>query len=600
MSDDFKVLSDRLHCLQRPGMYLGSVTPEVTSGIIDYKYQSKTIVPALIKMIEEIYQNSVDEYIRTNGKFADKISITFTDSLEGTEICVEDNGRGIPQDIISGLPRPVHAWTSLRAGSNFDDSSRVGVGANGVGSSLTNIFSTSFRGETSDGKNKLTVICSNNMETIRHVSEPSSTRGTKVTFTPDVERFSLSTVTSDHVELIRDRIANLAILFPGITFKVDGETIKFKSIKEVGKKFHPDAVTLETDNVSLVFAPSGSDEEYRFISYVNGIYVKNGGSHIDFIMNKLIESLRAFIKKKHKIEVKPDQIRQHILFGSWITQFPALKFDSQSKERITNTVSEVSAFLSSIDTDKLAKQITSTPAIIDPMIEAILYRKEMAEAKELAKKQKNTRKVNVLNHIVATDANPENRMLLLTEGLSALSGLLNVRDPKKIGGYPLKGKPMNVSGMRPLEIMKNVELAELMNIIGLEIGSEPTNLNYGKIAVFSDSDVDGAAIFCLLLNFFSLWPTLFKEKRIYRLRSPLYYCVKGKKTEMFYTKEEYDAFDSKGYDVSFFKGLGSMPENVYYECVNSPRLDCVSSMDKEKLIMAFGDSAQARKEWMLS
>jgi DNA topoisomerase-2 len=438
------------------------------------------------------------------------------------------------------------------------------------------------------------------METIRHVSEQSSTRGTKVTFTPDVERFSLSTVTSDHVELIRDRIANLAILFPGITFKVDGETIKFKSIKEVGKKFHPDAVTIDGGNISLVFVPSGSDEEYRFISYVNGIYVKNGGSHIDFIMSKLIESLRSFIKKKHKIEVKPDQIRQHILFGSWITNFPALKFDSQSKERITNTVSEVSAFLSSIDTDKIAKQITSTPAIIDPMIEAILYRKEMAEAKELAKKQKNTRKVNVLNHIAATDVNPENRMLLLTEGLSALSGLLHVRDPKKIGGYPLKGKPMNVSGMRPLEIMKNVELAELMNIIGLEIGSEPTNLNYGKIAVFSDSDVDGAAIFCLLLNFFSLWPTLFKEKRIYRLRSPLYYCVKGKKTEMFYTKEEYDAFDSKGYDVSFFKGLGSMPENVYYECVNSPRLDCVSSMDKEKLVMAFGDSAQARKEWMLS
>lgn len=549
MSDDFKVLTDREHALTRPGMYLGSATIEQVSGIIDYKQQTKTIVPALIKMIEEIYQNSVDEFIRTNGKFADKISITFTDSLEGTEICVEDNGRGIPQDTISGLPRPVHAWTSLRAGSNFDDSTRVGVGANGVGSSLTNIFSTSFKGETSDGKNKLTVVCSNNMETIRHVSTPSSTRGTKVTFTPDVERFSLSTVTSEHVDLIKDRISNLAILFPGITFKVDNDTIKFKSIKEVGKKFHPDAVTVDSGNISMVFAPSGVDEEYRFISYVNGIYVKNGGSHIDFIMNKLIESLREFVKKKHKIEVKPDQIRQHILFGSWITGFPALKFDSQSKERITNTVGEVSAFLSSIDTDKIAKQITSTPAIIDPMIQAILYRKEMAEAKELAKKQKNSKKVNVLNHIAATDPNPENRTIFLTEGLSAIAPFLNVRNPKTMGGYPLKGKPLNITGMRPLEIMKNTELAELMKIIGLELGSEPVNLNYGKIAVFSDNDLDGHHIFGLLLNFFSLWPKLFAERRIYRLRSPLYYCTKGKKTEVFYNKAEYDMFDSKGWQV---------------------------------------------------
>jgi DNA gyrase/topoisomerase IV subunit B len=599
MSDDFKVLTDREHALTRPGMYLGSATIEQVTGIIDYKQQTKTIVPALIKMIEEIYQNSVDEFIRTNGKFADKISITFTDSLEGTEICVEDNGRGIPQDTIAGLPRPVHAWTSLRAGSNFDDSTRVGVGANGVGSSLTNIFSTSFKGETSDGKNKLTVVCSNNMGTIKHVSSQSSTRGTKVTFTPDVERFSLSTVTSEHVDLIKDRISNLAILFPGITFKVDNETIKFKSIKEVGKKFHPDAVTIDSGNISMVFAPSGIDEEYRFISYVNGIYVKNGGSHIDFIMNKLIESLREFIKKKHKIEVKPDQIRQHILFGSWITGFPALKFDSQSKERITNTVGEVSVFLSSIDTDKIAKQITSTPAIIDPMIQAILYRKEMAEAKELAKKQKNSKKVNVLNHIAATDLNPENRTIFLTEGLSAIAPFLNVRNPKTMGGYPLKGKPLNITGMRPLEIMKNTELAELMKIIGLELGSEPSNLNYGKIAVFSDNDLDGHHIFGLLLNFFSLWPKLFTERRIYRLRSPLYYCTKGKKTEVFYNKAEYDMFDSKGWQVEYFKGLGSMPESVYDACLNNPRLECVSSLDKEKLVMAFGESAEARKEWMM-
>jgi DNA topoisomerase-2 len=438
------------------------------------------------------------------------------------------------------------------------------------------------------------------MESVSTVSTPPGLVGTKVTFTPDTERFGLFTITSDHIDVIRDRISNLAISFPGITFKVNGETIKFHSIKDVGAKYHSKAVTFSSNNIGMVFAPSGDDETYKFISYVNGIYVKNGGSHIDFIMNKLIESIRAFIEKKHKIDVKPDQIRQHILFGSWINGFPALKFDSQSKERITNSYGEVSNFLADIDFNKLAKQITSTPDIIDPMIEAILYRKEMAEAKELAKKKKNSRKVVVLNHIAATDTVIGNRTLLITEGLSAIASLLNVRDPKTTGGYPLKGKPLNVSGMRPLEIMKNVELSELMKVIGLELGSEPNNLNYGKIAVFSDNDLDGHHIFCLLLNFFSLWPTLFEKKQIYRLRSPLYYCTKGKKTEVFYSKAEYDAFDNKGWQVDYFKGLGSMPESVYEVCVNNPRLECVSSMDKDKLIMAFGESADARKEWMMS
>ena len=140
------VLDDRQHCLLRPQMYIGSVTPEPHSGIINYQYQTKTIVPGLIKIIEEILQNSVDEYIRTNGEFANKIEVSIANTVQGTEITISDNGRGIPVKLIDDTYQPVLAWTKLKAGSNFDDSNRVGAGMNGVGSSLTNIFSTSFIG----------------------------------------------------------------------------------------------------------------------------------------------------------------------------------------------------------------------------------------------------------------------------------------------------------------------------------------------------------------------------------------------------------------------------------------------------------------------
>jgi len=103
------------------------------------------------------------------------------------------------------------------------------------------------------------------------------------------------------------------------------------------------------------------------------------------------------------------------------------------------------------------------------------------------------------------------------------------------------------------------------------------------------------------LNLLSNWPELFEEKRVYRCLAPLYYCKKGKDIKTFYTKEEFDKFNSKGYDVQFFKGLGSMPKEVYKECLVNSNLIEVSAnkQDLDHLKMFFGDNAQARKEWML-
>lgn len=481
MTEEFRVLTDREHVLHRPGVYLGSVTLEPHSGIIDYKYQSVAIVPALLKMIEEVTQNSIDEHIRTAGAFATDIRITVKSKTGATEISVSDNGRGIPLNTVGDKPRPVLAWTELRAGSNFDDSKRTTAGTNGMGAALTNIFSSSFIGETCDGTRKLTLKCSDNMQNVDWKTGSGTTRGTTVTFIPDLTRFGLSEFTADHVTVLHDRLINLAISYPQITFRFNGEKLHFRNIKAVAKQFHPDAVSVESDNYGLVFAPAGADEEFRCITYVNGIYVKNGGSHVDYILNKIIENLRTHIKKRHKIDVLPNQIKQHLLIGAWCRNFNALRFDSQTKERITNSVAEVSAYFGEIDLDKISKQILATPAIIDPMIAAILYKKEMAEKLALAKKQKSATKVRVVNHIAATDPDPENRSLVITEGLSAIGSLLKVRNPQKIGGYPLRGKPLNVRGMKPLDILKNKEIFELLSIIGLEIGKPATTLDLFKV-----------------------------------------------------------------------------------------------------------------------
>lgn len=598
-AEEFKVLTDREHVLKRANVYLGSTTQEPLSGIINYEYRTKQIVPALIKCVEEIFQNSIDEFIRTKGEFAKNISLTISETLEGTEICVSDDGRGIPQDKIDGKYRPELAWTALRAGSNFDDSTREGAGTNGMGAALANIFSTSFIGRTADGKNQITVTCSDNMKNVSTKTTRSTERGTWVQFIPDLDRLGLTEFSQDHIDVLQDRFFNLAIMYPKIQFSFNGFKIQFRNIKQVAKRFHESAVSYEQENVSFVFAPAGADEEFRCLSYTNGIYIKNGGSHVDYAMGKVIESLRAHIKKKHKIDVLPNQIRQHMMIASWITGFRGLRFDSQSKERITNSVAEVSVVFKDIDFDKISKQILDTPEIVDPIIAAILYKRDLADQMALAKKQKQVAKARIVKHIAATHEDPEKRNLLLCEGDSAIGPLIQVRDPKTTGGYPMRGKPLNVRDLKLVDIMKNTEIMELMSIIGLELGKPAVNLNYGKIYIFSDRDLDGDHIFNLLLNLFSRWPELFTQRRIYRLLSPLYYCTKGKQSKTFYNVQDFEQFNSKGWEVEYFKGLGSMPVEVYSDCVNNPNLECIVADDFSKLEMAFGEDSSLRKTWMM-
>lgn len=610
MSDDFKVLNDAQHLRLRPAMYIGSVESEPVSGMFFGKYSSLHVVPGLLKIISEIIDNSVDEAIRTGFKFANKIQVSILQesNLEFGDywkVVVEDNGRGIPIKKIGDQWRPVIAWTQARAGSNFTND-RETIGANGVGSFATCVFSSEFIGETADGTNRLKMV-SNGLAAVKSILVDASTKNyTRVSFIPDLSAFSITdrsaTNIQSHIDFIHDRIENLAAVYPEIQFHFNGDKIKIKNTKEYAAKYCSKFVIAEDSGNTLIFGASGDLEEFRLHSYVNGLWIKNGGTHVNYSVDQITAALKEHIRKKHKIEVLPNQIKQHLTFVSIIRGFVNMKFDSQTKEKITNTTAEVAAHLKGIDFDRIAKQILNTPEIIDPIVSAILYKKEMQEKAALAKKQKSNSRLTVVNHIAATHPDVSKRTLFIVEGLSALGNLIAVRDPKISGGLPLKGKIMNVRGMKPVDILKSKEISELMAVIGLEYGKPADNLNYGKIAIMTDSDTDGAHIFCLLMNLFSYWPELFQTGKIYRATAPLYYLTSGKTVKSFYSKEEFDQFDNTGYVIEYFKGLGSMSKEIYKECINNPRLIQITdntATDWQSLEMAFGSSADARKEWMM-
>ena len=474
----FKVLSERDHILMRPGMYIGSTSPESISQMIDFKYRELTVVPGLLKIINEIIDNSIDEAIRTDFKFANKIDVAIEQDVDDEwYVSVKDNGRGIPIVEYNGIYQAEIAWTKARAGTSFSDD-RNTIGANGVGSFATNCFSKYFEGNSGDGTTVVHVSCKNNCDETKIVTKikKQKYKGTHVQFWPDLEKFHLTEITQDHIDYIKDRLFNIQICYPEIQFTFNSEKIKTGNLSDIAKQFSNNSLPFSiSNNIKLIIGPSGDEQEFRFISYLNGLNLINGGTHIDYIMNSICSELRPMIKKKWKIDVMPNQIKQHLILGVWVNGFVNPKFDSQSKERLTNTQSEISSFFNDIDYQKIVKKIISTDEIINPMIEAILYKKEQAEKRAAKNALKNSKKIKSDKHIEASSKNPQEKILVIAEGLSAISGHLAARNPYRDGAYALRGKVVNINGLKKEEIAHNIEYAELMGILGLNLYDSSVN-----------------------------------------------------------------------------------------------------------------------------
>lgn len=602
--DEFKILDDISHCLLRPAIYIGSVVSEEKKLFLNFQYKSINYNPGLFKIINELIDNAVDEHVRTDFKFANKIEI----SVDNKRFTITDNGRGIPVDKIKDIDnkeiyRPEAAWCRTKAGTNFnDDKNRITAGMNGVGGAISCIFSKYFVGETSDSKHKFIVVCRDNAKIESVKVTKCNKQYTTVTIEPDFERFGLTEFDSTMITMIEDRLMGLSVAFPTLSFKFNDKPIKSGTAKQYVSNFGTEAIVYSDPNIILGFMPT-VDGELRHHSVINGLTLYSGGSHIDYIMNNVVSIVREGIKKKHKFDIMPAQIKSHIQLISVIRNFKNMKFDSQTKERLTNTIVECGEHLNHIDYEKIAKDILKNDAILMPIIETQLAKQRAQELAEERKKSKTLNKMKVAAHIPATGNFFEQKSCFLAEGLSAGSQFVSVRNAKTQGLLPLRGKILNTYGKSNKDILDNKVLKELMAVIGLELGKPPKDLNYGNIVIMTDQDVDGGAIRCLLINFFYNWPQLFDEGRIKLLNSPLY-ILRGKKDrKYFYSKEEFEKYkgSTTGYEVAYIKGLGSLRIEEYKDMLNDPYYQTVSIGKEEAklLAMMYDKDSESRKKFMM-
>lgn len=609
MSDEeFKILTPREHVRLRPNMYVGSVSLEQTEQFVVGKWKSVSYVPAILKIINEILDNSIDNAIRTNYLYANKIDITIKDNL----IIVSDNGTGIPQDVIKDdngieISRPVAAWTRVNAGTSFNDD-RVTIGANGVGSTCTNFMSKQFVGKTWRDGNCITVSCSDGGLNINVSSYKKSGNGTSVAFVPDLDLFEQKDLSEyDTVDIMKDRILNLSMAFPKIKFTFNGTRVEsVDSFDKYSKMFGLEGASRYAYNSEdLSFLITASEDGFRTNSYINGVNTRLGGSYVDFVINGIMDELSGMIKRKYKVELQRSTLKNGFTFVMFAKNFVNPKYDSQTKERLTNTNTQVKSHFEDkfkYDFKYIAKKLMDFDDFIKPLVEAQIAKKEANERREAAIEERKLKKVRVAKHISASG---KNARLILVEGDSALGPSLKVRNPVTTGFFPLRGVVMNTWTENASTVLKNKELSELMAILNIKVSDADSykEMEYANISIMADADHDGEKISTLLVGFFyKYWPKMIEEGRLSIIRSPIMISSNKKDTKWFYSYEEANDFKEKsnGYKHRYIKGLASLEEHEYDVIINDPVVDIIKIDDPSLFEMMFGDDTKLRKDFMMA
>ena len=618
-----KKLDEISHVLLRPGRYLGSINPHTaTSYVVDEENQKMieeevTWTPALIKIFDEVISNSVDFSKTTEGAHLTSIKVEI-DQNTG-EISVWDDGGIICVKHPEYNQYIAEIIFELRAGTNFDDDDdSTSTGQNGEGAALTNIFSKTFKVQSADGKKQFDQTHSNNS---RDKTEPkikaSDKHFTKISFVPDYEKLGMTGLaTGDYRKLVK-RIYDVAGCNPTLKIYLNGKHIKIKTFKDYIDFYTSEYVFDENDNwqVGIAKSPNGS---FNHVSFVNTTETSIGGNHIKYIQEQIATQLREFFKKKHKVDVKPQEILNHIqLFINATIIKP--RYSSQTKEDL---ITEIKNFGTKFEiTEKIIKKLTQSEVIksILDWVEAKALADERRALRQLDKETDKQNPSRVPKFCDASERGDRSKcMLFITEGDSASKAIISAKTAetaKYIGSFPLKGKPLNVNDVAVKDLMENKEFRSIMIVMGLRLGEEVKSvkdLRFGKLIIMSDQDLDGFHINGLLLNMIHrFWPELFKLGVIYRFKTPIIRVFLDKKKTMnFFTENDFLDWKEKNstvkYKMKYYKGLAtSTPADFksYLEKMDDHLVPYTidDTSDSGAIQLAFSKdkgAADKRKEWL--
>lgn len=628
---DIRVLEGLDAVRLRPGMYIG------TTG-----------VKGLHHILWEIVDNSIDEV--SNG-FATSVLVTI--HRDGSA-SVEDDGRGIPVDVhpqlgVSGVEV---VFTQLHAGGKFDTSNYAHSGGlHGVGASVTNALSEWLRVEVRrDGKVYRMEFESKEVNGevkggvpkyhLIETGETTDKHGSTIRFMPDKRIFETVVFQFD---VISRRLKELAFLNKGVKIKLvdervtvgdgyrsleycyDGGIIDFvKYINEARTTLYDEPVMIKgsRDGIAMELAFQHTDAyTENLFSYVNNIPTTEGGTHETGFKAAYTKVMNDFARRVGMLKEKDqnllgDDYREG-LTAVLSVQMTNVQFEGQTKTKLGNPAARVAI-------DGLVSQLLGEYFALpenEAVGEAILKKGMLAaKVREAARKEKEiTRAKNAIDNFnlvgkltPCTGKKPENNELFIVEGDSAGGTCKQARARSYQAVLPLRGKPLNAEKKRIDQVLANEEIRTLISALGSGIGEDFNidNLNYHKVVILSDADVDGYHIRAILLTFFFRYmKDLINEGKVYIGLPPLYKIEKGNQVEYAYDDTalaEAKMRFGKGAIVQRYKGLGEMDTEQLWETTMDPerralmQVTIEDAAEAEKLVsVLMGDAVELRREYII-
>lgn len=645
LAKQYQSKTDMQHILDNPDTYIGSVE-NVDAKMWVFDAESNRIVlqdieyiPGLYKLFDEAIVNSRDHSKRMiqspilDKQFVSYIKASFSEN-DTITLINDGNGIDIAKHPENDLWIPEMIFAHLRTSTNYDKTEKKIVGGkNGFGFKLVLIWSTYGRIETVDHIRGLKYVQEfhNNLSVISPPIITKVTKSTKpytsVTFRPDYRRLGIEGLTPQMISLLQKRVYDIAAVTDHSIKKVkvsyNDTVVGIKNFaqyvdlyigtKDVAKRVYEESC--ERWEYAIALSPT---HEFAQVSFVNGICTFKGGKHVDYIISQITRKVADYIEKKKKIKVAQTAIKEQlILFLRCDIENPA--FDSQTKDFMNTPAAKFGStcIVSDSFIEKIAKM-----GVMD-MACSLTEAKETKLAKKTdGSKTKSIRGIaNLIDANFSGTAQSKDCILILCEGLSALSGIvsgLSSEDRNTIGIYPLKGKLLNVRGELIKKVSENKEIADIKKILGLETGKEyktiedvHRNLRYGKIMVITDQDLDGGHIKGLCINLFhSQWASLVKIPGfISFMNTPILRAKKGTQIKVFYNEGEYEMWKqtlgpqgTQGWTIKYFKGLGTSTSAEFKEYFANKKIvdfAYTGSTSDDAIDMAFNKKRpDDRKAWL--
>ncbi|OBT66159.1 hypothetical protein VE03_05077 [Pseudogymnoascus sp. 23342-1-I1] len=646
-TDRYQKLTPLQHILRRPDTYIGSVerTEQQMWVFNSQTEQMETrkvrFVPGLYKIFDEIVVNAADNKQNDAGMKALKVTV----DREKGEISVENDGRGIPIEIHDKekIYIPEMIFGHLLTSSNYDDEeSKTTGGRNGYGAKLCNVFSTSFTLETQDSKNgkRYKQTWTDNMSKMgkAKITANKSADFTRITFTPDWEKFQMDGIDDDFEGLVKRRVYDLAGTVKGVSVYLNGTKIKVNTFKKYiemyAKAINAERGLQDAEVKTSVIVDDDdshkrweigfavSDGSFQQVSFVNSIATTSGGTHVSYIADQICQKLLDHVKKINKqgTTLKTNQIRNHIfLFVNCLIVNPA--FTSQTKEQLTTKVSQFGSKCQV--TEEFLKKIVKTDAVANIMHFAQQKADQVLSKSDGNRRSRMTNPKLVDANLAGTRRGHE-CTLILTEGDSAKALAVAGRailDPDRIGVFPLRGKMLNVRDASIDQISKNAEIQNIKQFLGLkhkQVYTDPQSqgLRYGHLMIMADQDHDGSHIKGLLINFLHVaFPSLLKLPNFFQeFITPIVKVWKGPNpktaiSRTFFTMPQYDEWrerhkQERNWKHKYYKGLGTsttQDAQVYFTKLDEhlKEFEPIKREEEDLFDLAFSKKrADHRKQWL--